>query len=180
VRKKQIENQILSSFGWKMEDFLRAGRKHLPLSHFSSLVTEIQNFDLGCQFILAGFREEKSEEPEIFVIENPGVDTPRDMVGFACIGAGTSNAEAYLTWREQGRHEDLWETVYNGIAAKALSEKAIGVGRQTEVVIVPNAKKHEFLHERTIEGIRKIWEEEECHYRPEKLKERVETIIKWR
>jgi hypothetical protein len=179
VRKKQIEDQVLSSFGWTIEDFLKTGRKQLPFSHFSSFMAEIQNYDLGCQFIFSGFVEENANEPQIFIVENPGVASPRDAIGFACIGAGASNAEAYLTWREQGRYDSLWETVYNGIAAKALSEKAIGVGVETNVLIIPNSGNHGFLKPKNMEEIRAIWEAEEHHYRPENLEKRIKSLVKW-
>jgi hypothetical protein len=178
IRKKQIEDQLLSSFNWTIEDFLKIGRKQLPISHFSSLLTDIQNFDLGCQFILSGFPNDDAEEPNIYVIENPGVAHPHDIVGFASIGAGETNASAYLTWREHSRHDDLWETVYNGIAAKALSEKAIGVGFQTDVVIIPAKGEYCFLDIKALSEIRDIWESEEHFHRPKNLKKRVQKLVK--
>ena len=176
VRKKQIEEQLLSSFGWKLEDFLKIGRKQLPMSHFSTLLTDIQNFDLGCQFILCGFENDEAMEPNIFVVDNPGVASPHDVVGFACIGAGATNASAYLTWQEQSHRDELWETVYNGIAAKALSEKALGVGWQTDLLIIPAKGRYHFLQ--TIDEIRNIWEAEEHYYRPKDLQERVQKLLK--
>lgn len=176
VRKKQIEHLFLSSFGWTIKDFLSIGRKSLPISHYSSLLTDIQQFDLGCEFILCGF-EPHALVPDLFVVENPGVATPYGVMGFAAIGAGSVNASVYLTLREQAAHHGLTRTIYNGIAAKAMSEKALGVGRETDVVVVEKDKAAIFLSDP--EAIKQIWEEEERFRFPKNWERRMRKLLNY-
>jgi hypothetical protein len=176
VRKKQIEHRFLSTFGWTINQFLKLGRRSLPVSHYSSILTNIQQFDLGCEFVLCGI-EKHSLVPHLYIVENPGVATPLDVMGFAAIGAGSANATAYLTLREQAAHHDLMTTIYNGIAAKAMSEKALGVGRETDVVIVERGEAARFLREP--EKIKEIWESEERFRFPKNWKQRVGRLLKY-
>jgi hypothetical protein len=135
VRRRQIEDIFLSSFGWSLEQLMKQGNTLLPVSEFSHLLAQIQRYQLGCEFLVAGFECQNADSVEIFHVANPGVVTPQEACNFAAIGSGAPSAYTYLARREQSSTFSLAETIYNGIAAKVLAEKALGIGKETAVMI---------------------------------------------
>jgi hypothetical protein len=178
VRQKQVEDIYLSPLGWNLEQFINRGRKLLPSSEYARILSEIQRYELGCEFLVGGFEPSAGgpRSARIFQVVNPGTIIPNDMSGFSAIGSGSINAYAYLARREQQRKTSLAETVYNVIAAKILAEKAIGIGRETHVVVIRNGEPTQ-THLRKVDRIREIWEKEEEDIRPRQLEERVSEIL---
>jgi len=176
VRQKQVEDLFLSSFGWSLNKFTEDGMRLLPVSEFSQLLSEIQRFDLGCEFLVAGFPFANARDGDIFRVTNPGVATPEEVCSFAAIGSGAVNAYSYLARREQAAHLSLPETIYNGVAAKILAEKALGIGRETHVVVFKSNGYHAMLE--NVEDIRELWKREEENARPADLAKRVNDLMK--
>jgi len=176
VRARIIEDTFLGSFGWTLNEFMKNGNALLPTSEFSHLLAQIQRFDLGCEFLAVGFESEKSSSGKMFHVTNPGVVTPVDFHNFAAIGSGAPNAYAYLARREQDSYFSLEETIYNGIAAKVLAEKALGIGRETSVMIFKRDGYCASLE--SVDDIRRIWTEEEENVRPNNLQQRVKKLVK--
>ena len=178
VRRGQIQDIYLSSYGWTIDQFLTQGHQVFPQNHYLSLLYEIERFDLQCQLLVSGFSVRRPESPNIFEISNPGVLVPRfPLLGYAAIGSGASNAIAYLARRDQTMGSSLGETIYNGIAAKHLAEKALGVGEDTSVVIVdPKKEGPTFLKYEQKRAIDKLWTEE-ADIRPKELLPRMEAIL---
>ncbi len=177
VREQQIESSYLSSYGWKMEQFLQQGRAAFPESHYLNLIYEIERFDLQCQFLVSGF-DPNSELPCIFEVRHPGVVIPIErLMGYGAIGSGATNAISYLARRDQGIHLSLAQSVYNGVAAKNLAEKALGVGTRTMVMIVePGNETPSFLSHEQIAGINQIWREE-ADFKPKDLEARASKYL---
>jgi hypothetical protein len=178
VRRGQIQDIYLSSYGWTIDQFLTQGHQVFPQNHYLSLLYEIERLNLQCQLLVSGFSSRQPDGLNIFEIHNPGVLVPRfPLLGYAAIGSGTSNAIAYLARRDQNMGSSLAETIYNGIAAKHLAEKALGVGKDTVVMIVePKKEKPTFLGYEQMRAIDKIWTEE-ADIRPKEIQPRMEAIL---
>ncbi len=178
-RRQQIRHTFLSSFGWTLDEFLARGRASFPEGHYLNLLYEIERFDLGCQFLVSGFRSKEALIPSMFFVNNPGVIIPDELTGYSAIGTGASNAISYLDRREQRAWLPLAESVYNGVAAKVLAEKALGVGTKTTVLIMERGiEEPTWVEDEQIEAIKEIWNKEEADIRPNNLKTRVSKILK--
>lgn len=177
VRRKQIEDIYLSSFSWTIEKFLRDGKKLLQPSQHAYLFDKIQRFDLNCAFLVSGFSP-KAKAQTIFHVENPGVLRPAQPKGYAAIGTGAINALGYLERREQASWVTLPTSIYNGIAAKCLAEKALGVGKETVVIVTEKGEEQaKFVRAETVNEIRRMWEIEESPIRPQNLEQRITKLL---
>lgn len=181
VRRKLITDQFLSTYEWKLAEFLQKGRQKLGDSGFAQLRSEIDRVDLGCEFLVCGFDTQQKEEPILFHVMNPGVVTPYDNAsGYAAIGSGGPSATAYLDWRRQKSTTPVGESLYNGIAAKCFAEAAgaLGVGPKTDVVIVEqHADNPRRLSDAEVKSIEEIYQREEAGIRPANIDERIYTIL---
>lgn len=179
VRRKQIEQLYLGTFGWTMTDFLQQGPDVPTPAQREYLLNEMVRFDLGCTFLVSGFSSPVSRRATIFEVHNPGQAIPQLITGYSAIGSGSLNAVAYLARRSQGDIMTLEESLYNAIAAKKLAEKALGVGGETEVIILERDKEDvDFLTGTQITEITKIWNDEEAYIRPRHLENRIAEILK--
>lgn len=179
IRRKQVEDQILSPFGIKIADFLKEGAKYFPPAQYSQLFYQIETFDLGFEILVAGFAKGRLTKPSIFHIQNPGTLRPDELLGFAAIGTGALNAISYLATKEQTPFDSFELSLYNGIAAKAMAEKALGVGPKTMVVYLEAGQENaKLLRDEQVRAIRKIWKKGEADVRPRNLQEKVKEILK--
>ncbi len=179
IRRKQVEDQILSPFGIKIADFLKEGAKYFPPAQYSQLFYQVETFDLGFEILVVGFRKGATSKPNIFHIQNPGTFRPDELLGFAAIGTGALNAISYLATREQTPFDSFELSLYNGIAAKAMAEKAPGVGPKTMVVFLEaGQEKARELGDEQVRAIQTMWKKEEGDVRPKNLQGKVEEILK--
>jgi hypothetical protein len=184
VRRRQIESTYLSSWGWTVEEFLKKGKVALPENHFQNLIYDIERFDLGCQFLACGLTDVFPDSdailsfPSMFYIHNPGVLIPvDDSLGYGAVGSGATLAIAYLAQRMQKPTLSLEESVYNGIVAKRLAERSMGVGQDTIVEIMRPKNREQILDAEKIGAISTIWKDEEANIRPKNLVQRMSEII---
>jgi hypothetical protein len=178
VRRGQLQNMHLGTYGMTMRQFVRDGKSSFPESHHLNLLYEFDRYDLGCQFLVAGFVSDESDYPCFFTVENPGVVSIYDDFGYCAIGSGSVNAMSYLSRRNQRTGTCFERSLYNAIAAKYLAEKASGVGRIFQLVIHERGKHPYFPEEKKIDAITRIWLEEEQHYSPPLLEKRIADILK--
>jgi hypothetical protein len=177
VRIEQIEEQFLGSYNMDLSEFLAKGPDYPTPTRRQSLLDEIEKFDLGCEFLVAGFSSPTSG-PYVFQIVNPGRYVPHSLVGYWAIGSGNINAITYLARRNQGTHSGFERSLYNAIAAKKLAEKAEGVGTKTTVYVLKRGEnKVEFLKKGIIDAIVQMWEDEEAKVQPSNLKARIKAIL---
>ncbi len=175
VRRQQIESRILSTYNLTMAQLVE--RKHrLPPYVLERLHNKVEHFDLGIEFLVAGFASDSAAAPTILAVQNPG-EASFDLVGYAAIGTGSFIARNYLERREQSKDSPFELSLYNGIAAKSLSERASNVGPKTLVVVVERVKGPRFIALEAIEQIKQIWLKEEEAVRPENLVPRVRYLL---
>lgn len=177
VRRVQLENKFLGTYGMNMKEFLSQGRKIFPESHYLNLIYEMERYDLGCQFLVAGFGSDEAKFPSFFTVSNPGEFSPLDDIGYGAIGSGDANAISYLARRNQDEYQSCERSLYTAIAAKHLAEKAEGVGKQTFVVVAECGNDTPcFLDEPSIEEISKMWRDEEQNIMPKDLEQRISRL----
>jgi hypothetical protein len=178
IRRRQIEHRFLKTYDMSMEDFKAKGKKVFPESHHLNLLYEIERFDLGCQFLVSGFSSNSSKHPCFFMVENPGVASIYDDFGYCAIGSGSINAMAHLARRDQNWSTTYERSLYNGIAAKHLAERASGVGPDFTVVVEECGSATSYFPEDHItKAIAEIWKEEESVI-PRNLDQRIADILK--
>ncbi|MGH9407370.1 MAG: hypothetical protein ACRD3D_16245 [Terriglobia bacterium] len=179
-RIERIEDIYLRPYSWDMNLFLREGRNALGEAMFERMKYEMDTFSLGFDLLICGFEGLKHKTPAFATVSNPGVVAAKTFPGnYVALGSGAPNATSYLDWRRQAQRTDLSETVYNCIAAKAMSESALGIGKETSVLIVECTEgfPRKLLNPWKIQDIREIWENEEANIRPDNLKERIAAVI---
>ncbi len=176
VRKKTCESRFLSPFGLNMESFLRDGKKIFTEADFSSLIFQISKFDLGCQFLVAGFHMRK-QLPYIFTVSNPGTAEYHNKVGFWAIGSGQRSALSSLFFKEYSIFSELNLAIYNVYEAKLMAEKALGVGKKTLMTILAPQKKHMMLLEEQLKTVRTKWKKQGSPKLPAGILETIDSII---
>jgi 20S proteasome alpha/beta subunit len=93
------------------------------------------------QFILFGF--DSVREPHIHVLDQDGNDELADSLGFASIGSGSLLAFLYMTEHRFSPADDAQRAIPIVYFAKKVSERAQGVGRLTDLVIVYGRKDND-------------------------------------
>ncbi len=182
IRRDQIEQQYLGSYGLDMAEFLGKSPDFPTTAKRQSILEQIDKFDLGCEFLVCGFPLKSGkwmQEPHIFQITNPGKYIPQTLLGYYAIGSGDVSAVTYLARRNQNSFVSFEKSLFNAIAAKKLAEKAQGVSEDTVVIVLecgnPEVK---WLSRAQVKEIVKMWEDEESTVRPQNLVGRIKEIVK--
>ena len=157
VLHSEFVKQMLTPMGYaSVEAFRKEGLKELGKDQFDPLFMELNRFDIGVELMIVGF--DKSGEPRIFTVHNPGRSYSEATLGYAVIGSGSSLATASI--RSRPAHRSLDEVIYRTLEAKFLSETASHVGSSTTVVIIrPDIKKtRTYMSQSHINAIKNEWE----------------------
>jgi len=165
------EDAVLSTYGMKMEDFLKSGKRKFTEKQFNSLYERMNTVTPGCEFLVTGFDEMK--RPHIFHVSSSGIDNVYDKVGFGAIGSGQWAAETILYALGQNTDRNIYDTIYNVCAAKFMAERASGVGRESYLYArIPGSVA--FSHSYSMLGrIRDAWEKQGCPKMPEGIAETI-------
>lgn len=124
-------DQVLGRFNsMSMEDFLKNRSKRFTESTSDSLMRQIQQFKVDWEFLAFGF--DSIKRPHVFVVEEPGIDSVYDSLGFCAIGSARHAAEGLLLYLDQNRICTLHKTLVNLLFAKFMAEKT-GIGKHTFV-----------------------------------------------
>jgi hypothetical protein len=157
-RLQQIEDEILSLHGMSWEEFNKDGKTRLNERTFDQISSEIAAYGLSLTFIVSGFDHKRT--PHIFTVDNPGKIDYYDKLGFWAIGSGQHQAIASMFLTQCGRFDSLEETVTKVLGAKFAAESAVGVGKDTFVLIdhIDALNKSILLDPNVVGEIRKQWE----------------------
>jgi hypothetical protein len=157
LREKRFVDWHISKLGYKtLEEFRMKGLNELGKDVFVDLVSELNNFDLGIDFIVYGYDNKKC--PHIFTLVNPGVMVNHDLEQYAVIGSGVYMARAALSRKPLS--PDLNTVIYRALGAKFSAETASGVGRSTTVIVANSDGKFAQLSEPTVRAVRTAWDRE--------------------
>ena len=137
-RLAYLVERFLAPRGLTMESYY-AQQDKLNARIVEDIDQALSHLDLGVECIVVG---PSISGYGIYTIGNPGVAIRNDAVGFSAIGSGAPHVVYSLlgaTYRkslDQNEVRDLIER------AKAMSEVAPGVGKQTSVKILPVEEAH--------------------------------------
>lgn len=176
---------VLGRFGLKMEEFLATGIQRFGETNFAQLLTEIRQVSLGPEglyFLVAGY--DTNGGPHIFSINPPGKVENHDLTGFWAIGSGEYSALGSLFFQSYNKEFISERAVYHICEAKFMAERAAGVGPTSSILILNWDRSKETAREQVrvrellkVDDIRQIWNTEGKPRIPDKLFERMKTIL---
>jgi 20S proteasome alpha/beta subunit len=136
---RQTDKLVRSLCKMSYHEFLDIGAQKLPHDIFEKVAYDIQRLKLNFSLVIGGFIQ---NSPELFVVEEEG----RVRLGdeWEAIGSGSICAHAMLYFRGQTHKMSLVETLYHVFEAKAFSEKAGGVGPETEIYVLGKTRSYFF------------------------------------
>jgi len=132
VRNKKLEEEVLAPVGLNLQSFYQANQAIQP-QLVGSLAQNMARYNYQLWILIAGVDD---KGPHIYRIENPGKTFNYDTIGYHAIGSGEHHAISTFIASGYG----LKTTLQRGLAityeAKKRSEKATGVGQQTDMYVV--------------------------------------------
>lgn len=131
-RKKVTEKKILLPLGLDLESFASASQ-NMSTDLAMHLATELLNFDLGVETLVTGV---DSTGAHIYTINNPGLASCNDAVGFAAIGIGDNHALAQFMFSRYTRWWVFQRALLLTYSAKRRAEAAPGVGKETDLFYI--------------------------------------------
>ncbi len=157
-------NANLAPLDLALGTFKEQGRQLLGDSIFEQLFWQINQLSLDSQFLVAGYDEER-QSPHIFEVSRLADPVSHDVLGFAAIGSGNHSALGSLYFHSYNRMMDLPTAFYHVCEAKFMAESAMGVGKQTSVLLMHRSGEDNkiVVHEAAagfLEEIRAKWEAE--------------------
>jgi 20S proteasome alpha/beta subunit len=159
-------NSKLAHLSYTIQDFKKEGRGKLGDKLFEEYCRELAKVSLGVSFLVAGFGS--AGEPHIFEISDPVERLNHLPLDFWSIGSGSRVALNSLSFHGFNYHMSVGEATYRICEAKFASERCLGVGEKTSVLIMqeePHPKDdngfrvrvHE-VQDGLLDEIRKNWQ----------------------
>ena len=136
IRNKKIEEEILCPIGLNLQNFYQANQALQP-QLVATLVQSMQRYNYQLWILIAGVDE---KGPHIYRIENPGRTLNYDTIGYHAIGSGELHAISTFIAGGYGLKATLQRALAITYEAKKRSEKAQGVGVQTDMYVVSKDK----------------------------------------
>lgn len=134
VRQKLIDEQVFKPRGISFVDFYSEGLiSTLPPDLAMYLDSEAQEQGLEASVIVAGV---DGTGAHIHGIEDPGISSCFDRLGYHAIGSGHRHALLYLATAQHHWSASINQTVHNVYEAKKQAELAQGVGNTTEMRVI--------------------------------------------
>lgn len=133
-RRSRAVEQLLEPRGLSLESYYDRQQK-LVLGVVQDVESKLTSFNLKIELILAGCQDK--EGCHIFTISHPGVSLLHDAVGYVSIGSGAPHVMYYFMGSEYKKNLPVEQVEKMVREAKKRSEVAPGVGRQTELIIIP-------------------------------------------
>ncbi|PIU57546.1 MAG: hypothetical protein COS88_00755 [Chloroflexi bacterium CG07_land_8_20_14_0_80_51_10] len=153
ARQKLAENTILRRAGLDYATFLEEQR-NLATDLAFGLMSEYQKVELDLELLILGV---DGSGAHLYHIGDPGVTTCFDAIGYAAIGSGLPHAESFLTEADYSPKITLNRAIWLCYVAKRRSERAPGVGKATDVLVIDD-KGSRFLNDGIIDNLREIYE----------------------
>jgi len=137
VRNSKLTEEILSTYGLNLQAFYQLNPSINP-NLMAMILQRMQQYNYSLWIMVAGVDEAGGH---IYRIENPSTKNCFDAIGYHAIGSGDIHA---ITTFIANNYEVKNTTLQRGLAltyeAKKRSEKAQGVGEQTDMYVVSKEK----------------------------------------
>jgi hypothetical protein len=170
LKEQIIQKQLFDIYKINYEYIREVLKAPIPNPYIDNLLRTISVFTLQTSILLIGFKDETAQIAE--VIEN-AINNLRD-IAFGAIGSGAVQALNTLLFQVQSKDDTLASTLYNVYKAKRNAEVAIGVGKDTDVMILTTTG----LTEITDDNIKILSSIYESELKFGKTNEKVKEILK--
>lgn len=130
-RKEVIKKEILDPHGLTKKFIIESLQEDIKNPIMGAILQKIFEFQLKTTMMVVGFEKRKGL---ISVIDETGFQDWTEF-HFHAIGSGSLQAMNTLMFQHHSINEDLLSTVYNVYKAKRNAEVAMGVGKETELLI---------------------------------------------
>jgi 20S proteasome alpha/beta subunit len=137
-RRGRVIEKTLEPRGLTLPSYY-ASQQKLVLGVVQDIESQLTNFNLQVELIVAGCRDK--EECHIYTITHPGVALSHDALGHVSIGSGAPHVMYYFIGSSYHKSLPVEEVKDLVLKAKKRSEVAPGVGKQTEVIIIPRQEQ---------------------------------------
>jgi 20S proteasome alpha/beta subunit len=151
-RNQKLEEEILSSVGLSLQSFYQSNQVLQP-QLAASLFQAMQRYNYELWILIAGVDDLGGH---LWHIENPGNKACLDNIGFHAVGSGQHHAVSTFIANEFDPTIDLSHGLAITFEAKKRSEKATGVGKLTDIVIISETK-HRRLGDNEIAQLEEIY-----------------------
>lgn len=131
LKSKRAVEMYLSPFGWDLNGFI-AAQSRLNVELACSIFGQIQNFEIDATAIIAGC----DERGRIYIVDQDGIVSSQEEIGFAAIGLGYSHAKSQFMLAEYASWWPCGHTTTLTYAAKKAAEVAPGVGSATDMAVI--------------------------------------------
>ena len=131
-KKELLQKQVLDDFQITYDYIKEVLRGPIQNEYIENVLRLISEFSLQTSILLIGF---ESNEAQIVEIMENTINDLRD-IGFAAIGSGGVQALNTLLFQRQAKTDPLPITLYNVYKAKRNAEVSIGVGRETDIMVL--------------------------------------------
>lgn len=134
ARNAKLEQDVLSTMGLNLQSFYQLN-KSLASEIVANLATAMKQYTYGVSILIAGVDESGGH---IYRIDNPGRVESYDTIGHCAIGSGDLHAVSTFIGNDYDPNLDVDHVVAMTYEAKRKSEKAQGVGEETDLYVVCN------------------------------------------
>lgn len=155
IKDDIVQKQILDTFKVDMKYVQDVMRGPLQNPYVNSLLQTIATFNLQTSILLIGY---KGEEAQIVEIRENLINDFHD-IEFGVIGSGSVQAINTLMFQRQSKKDTLSTTLYNVYKAKRNAEVAVGVGKETDIMILTQ-KGRKIIAENKLGKLSGIYEDE--------------------
>lgn len=133
TRKKRVETEILSKYGFQSFDDYHNKQKLLTDATVECIEGELQEYELDLAILFGAI---DSNGTQIYVIDDPGTPQSHTEVGFCCMGSGDRHADPVFAFYEYKPSMKVEDVLYISYVAKKRAEMAGGVGKDTDAWVI--------------------------------------------
>jgi len=155
LRDYIIQKQILDIYKIDNNYLQELLKGRLDNPYTQRMLDAISKFTLKTNVLLIGFKDGTAQISEI--TEFDAIDLRG--INFGAIGSGAIQAINTLLFQKHSKMDDLKITIYNVYKAKRNAEVSIGVGKETDILILTKSGITE-LGEEQVKALSEIYENE--------------------
>lgn len=167
ARNEKLEQDILVKIGLNLKTYYDRNQTISP-NIVANVALAMNQYNFNLSILVAGV---DSNGPHIFRVDNPGRIETFDSIGHCSVGSGELHAISTFIANDYDPNLDLDHVVAMVYEAKKKSEKAQGVGEETDICIICNdgiiklpddkmEKLNEFYNKKTEQEKRSVSETE--------------------
>jgi 20S proteasome alpha/beta subunit len=143
LRLKKMEEDILRPRGIRDFEEYYERQQQLASDVVWKIEEKIDEFVLDLQVLVAGVEENGAH---VYCIEDPCRFTAYDARGYHAIGIGASHALTSLKVQGYDKDSNLSKALMRTYEAKKIAERAPGVGKETNLMILPGGNMAKAEH----------------------------------